>query len=61
MDSYRLFRRDRQGRRGGGAALYVRERCDCTALTVSDDMVDNLWVRVRGMENKAGVVVDVYY
>jgi len=25
MDGYRLFRKDRQTRRGGGLALYVRE------------------------------------
>lgn len=29
MDDYELFRRDRQGRRGGGAALYVRDCLDC--------------------------------
>ena len=28
MDGYKLFRRDRQGRRGGGVALYVRECFD---------------------------------
>ena len=60
MEGCRLFRRDRQGRQGGGVALYVRERFDCTALTVRDDMVESLWVRIRGMENKADVVVGVY-
>ena len=29
MDGYKLFRRDRQGRRGGGVALYGRECFDC--------------------------------
>ena len=28
MDGYKLFRRDRQGRRGGGVALCVRECFD---------------------------------
>ncbi|KAK4816487.1 hypothetical protein QYF61_017239 [Mycteria americana] len=42
-EGYRLFRRDRQGRRGGGVALYVRERFDCTALAISDDVVKSLW------------------
>jgi len=45
---YRLFRRDRQGRRGGGVARYIRERFDCIALTVSDNVVESLWVRIRG-------------
>ena len=40
MKGYRLFRRDRQGRGGRGVALYVRKRFDCTALTVSDDVVE---------------------
>ncbi|KAK4810895.1 hypothetical protein QYF61_013303 [Mycteria americana] len=61
MEGYRLFRRDRQGRRGGGVAPYVRERCDCTALTVRDDVVESLWVRIKGMENKGDVTVGVYY
>ncbi|KAK4806138.1 hypothetical protein QYF61_001061 [Mycteria americana] len=60
MEGYRLFRRDSQGRRGGGVALYVRERFDCTALTVSDDVVESLWVSIRGMENKGDVVVGAY-
>ncbi|GAB0203638.1 receptor-type tyrosine-protein phosphatase zeta [Grus japonensis] len=34
MDSYKLFRRDRHGRRGGGVALYVRECFDCIELMV---------------------------
>ncbi|KAK4806215.1 hypothetical protein QYF61_001138 [Mycteria americana] len=55
MEGYRLFRRDRQGRRGGGVALYVTERFDCTALRVSDDVVESLWVGIRGMENKADI------
>ncbi len=48
IEGYRLFRRGRQGRQGGG----VRERFACTALTVSDDAVESLWVRIRGMETK---------
>ena len=42
MEGYRLFRRDRQGRRGGGVALYVRERFDCTAFMVRDHVIDSL-------------------
>jgi len=28
-DGYRLFRKDRPTRRGGGVALYVREQLEC--------------------------------
>ncbi|KAK4833030.1 hypothetical protein QYF61_027412 [Mycteria americana] len=42
MDSYKLFRRDKQGRRGGGVALYVRECFDCLELNDGDDRVECL-------------------
>lgn len=57
LEGYRLLQRDKQGRRVGGVALYVRERFDCTALTASDDAVESLWVRIREMENKGDVIV----
>ncbi|GAB0177896.1 hypothetical protein GRJ2_000254900 [Grus japonensis] len=61
MDGYRLFRRDRQGRRSGGEALYVTEGLDYTELSVSNNTVESLWVRLMGQANKGGVVVGVYY
>ncbi|PKU39396.1 mitochondrial fission process protein 1 [Limosa lapponica baueri] len=59
MGSYKLFRRE--GRRGGGIALYVRECFDCLELTDGDDGVECLWVRIRGKANKADTVVGVCY
>ncbi|GAB0205541.1 hypothetical protein GRJ2_003019700 [Grus japonensis] len=53
MDGYKLFRRDRQGRRGGGVALYVRDCFDCIELSDWDDKVECLWVRMRGRAHKA--------
>ena len=41
--------------------LYVKEKFDFTALTVRDDVVESLWVRIRGMENNEEVVVVVCY
>ncbi|KAM9590859.1 uncharacterized protein ACIBXB_005907 [Morphnus guianensis] len=61
MDGYKLFRRDRQGKRGGGVALYVRECFDCTELHDSDNKVECLWVRMRGKANKADIVLGVCY
>ena len=61
MDGYRLFRRDRQGRRGRGVVLYVREGFDCMMLAVGNNMVETLWVRMTGKANKAGVIVGVCY
>lgn len=37
MDAYKLFRRERQGRRGSGVALYFRECFDCLELNDGDD------------------------
>jgi len=39
MHGYKLFRRDRQGRRGSGVALYVRDCFDCIELDNCDDKV----------------------
>ncbi|PKU29350.1 mitochondrial fission process protein 1 [Limosa lapponica baueri] len=61
MDGYKLFRRDRQGRRGGGVALYVRECFDCIELDSSDDKVECLWVRMKGKANKGDFVLGVCY
>ena len=36
IQGYRLFRRDRQRRRGGGVVLYVRKWTDCEELCLSN-------------------------
>ena len=48
IDGYRLYRRDRAGRRGGGVALYVRSTLQSSLWTYSaDDRTYELqWVRV---------------
>ncbi|KAK4829639.1 hypothetical protein QYF61_005850 [Mycteria americana] len=61
MDGYEIFRRDRQGRRGGGVALYVRECLDSLELNDGDDRVECLWVRIRGKAKKADIVVGICY
>jgi len=48
MDGYKLFRRDRRGKRGGGVALYVRDCFDCIELDDCDDKVECFWVKMRG-------------
>ncbi|KAJ7419763.1 hypothetical protein BTVI_24317 [Pitangus sulphuratus] len=39
MGGYKLFQKDRQGRRYSGLALYIRESLDCIELDYSDDKV----------------------
>ncbi|KAK4816220.1 hypothetical protein QYF61_013458 [Mycteria americana] len=61
MDGYKLFRRDRQGRRGGGMALFLRDYFSCVELSNYDDKVESLWVRMRGKANKADILLGVCY
>ncbi|KAJ7396682.1 hypothetical protein BTVI_142806 [Pitangus sulphuratus] len=61
MDGCKLFRRDRQGRRGSGVALYVREHFDCIELKDSDGKVECLWVRIRGKANNTDIPVRACY
>ena len=63
IEGYRLFRRDRLGRKGGGVALYVKEWIDCEELPLrnSHDQVESLWVRIRNGSNKGQLVIGVYY
>jgi len=37
MEGYRLFRKDRPRRRGGGDALYVKEQLQCIELGLGAD------------------------
>ena len=61
VDGYKIFRRERQGKRGGGVALYVRECFDCLELNDGDDKVECVWVRISGKANKADTMVGVCY
>lgn len=39
VDGYKLFTRDRRGRRGGGVALCVREVLDTMELEINDNKI----------------------
>lgn len=59
LDGYKLFRRDRKGRRGGEVALYIKEAFD--AIGIETDEVECLWVRIKGKANKADILLGVCY
>jgi len=63
VDGYRLFRKDRPKRRGGGVALYVKEQLECTELCLGADEegVESLWVRIKGQPHMGDITVGVYY
>ncbi|PKU32130.1 dtw domain-containing protein 2 [Limosa lapponica baueri] len=63
MEGYRLFRKDRLGRRGGGVALYVKDQLECVELHLGmdEDMTESLWVRIKGSTGAGDVTVGVCY
>ena len=61
MDGYRLFKRDRQGRKGSGVALYVKKEWECMEVNDSDDRVESLWVRIKAKANKTDIIMGVCY
>ena len=54
MDGYKLFRRDRQGRRGGRVALYVRECFSVVELNAGNCQV--LMGRDQGKVDEADIL-----
>lgn len=56
IHGYKHFRRDKQGWRGDGVALYIRESLNYIGLKV-----EYLWVRIRGKANEADILMGVYY
>lgn len=63
IERYKLFRRDSQGRRHRGVALYVKKLIDCEELLLrnSHGQIESLWVKVKDWPNKGCLVVGVYY
>ncbi|KAM7160392.1 uncharacterized protein RBU57_010555 [Macrochelys suwanniensis] len=62
MDGYKLFRKDGQGKKGGGVALYVREQYDCSELQYENtEKPESLWIKFRSVSNKGDVMVEVCY
>jgi len=63
IEGYKLFRRDRQERKGGGVARYIREGIDCEEMPLRNkhEQVESLWVKVNDHTNKGQLVVGVYY
>ena len=63
IEDYRLFRGDRQDRRGGGFALHVRRWIDCEELCLrnSHKQVESLWVKIKDLSSKGHLVVGVCY
>ncbi|KAK4832290.1 hypothetical protein QYF61_021689 [Mycteria americana] len=63
MDGYKLFHKDRQGRRGGGVVLYVNENLECTEVNYGycGSPIECLWVKIRGVISKGDLRVGNCY
>ncbi|GAB0208244.1 hypothetical protein GRJ2_003290100 [Grus japonensis] len=63
MEGYRLFRKDRQGRRGGGVTLYVNDQLECMELHLGmeEEPTKSLWVRIKGRAGTGDIIVGVCY
>ncbi|GAB0179529.1 hypothetical protein GRJ2_000418200 [Grus japonensis] len=63
MEGYRLFRKDRQGRRGGGVALYVNHQLECMELCLGmdEEPTESLWVRIKERAGAGDIIVGVCY
>ncbi|GAB0199646.1 hypothetical protein GRJ2_002430000 [Grus japonensis] len=63
MEGYRFFRKDRQGRRGGGVALYVNDQLECMELHLGmeEEPTKSLWVRIKGRAGAGDIIVGVCY
>ncbi|RMC10100.1 hypothetical protein DUI87_12898 [Hirundo rustica rustica] len=61
LNGYKLFRRDRKGRRGGGVALYIKKAFDAIGIETNEDGVECLWVIIKGKANEADILLGVCY
>lgn len=62
IKDYKLFRKDRQGRRCGVVVLYVKKWIDCQELPLRNSykQVESLLVKIKDWNKKGHFVVGVY-
>ncbi|GAB0203631.1 hypothetical protein GRJ2_002828700 [Grus japonensis] len=63
MEGYRFFRKDRQGRQGGGVTLYVNDQLECMELHLGmdEELTESLWVRIKGSAGAGDIIARVCY
>ena len=57
LNGFKLFTRDRQGRRGGGVAIYVRHDLNPVVITQNTDTVEHLSVQIQTKVTKFAVCI----
>lgn len=58
---YEHYRRDKQGKRGGGIALCTTECFDYLELNNCNCEVEGIWVRIMGKANRTDILVGFCY
>ncbi|GAB0195784.1 hypothetical protein GRJ2_002043700 [Grus japonensis] len=63
MEGYRLFRKDRQGRQGGGVTLYVNDQPECMELHLGmdEEPTKSLRVRIKKRAGAGDIIAGVCY
>jgi len=63
MGGYRFFRKDRQGRQGGGVALYVKDQLECMeiCLGMDEEPMESLRVKIKGRAGTGDIRLGVCY
>ncbi|PKU39374.1 rna-directed dna polymerase from mobile element jockey-like [Limosa lapponica baueri] len=63
MEGYRLFRKDRQGRRGGDVSLYVNDQLGCMKLCLGmdEEPTESLWARIKWRAGTDDITAGVCY
>ncbi|GAB0188002.1 hypothetical protein GRJ2_001265500 [Grus japonensis] len=63
MEGYRFFRKDRQGRQGGGITLYINDQLECMELHLGmdEEPTESLWVRIKGRAGAGDIIAGVCY
>ena len=61
ISGYTLYRKDRQDRRGGGVALYIRNSLDAQVLNLDkENNAESIWVRIMDTNSK-GIIIGACY
>lgn len=63
MERYRVLKKHRLGRQGGGVALYVSAQLECAELCLGRDEepTKSLWISIKGSAGTGEITVGVCY